>query len=369
MNDNSHAVETRGKGIVRYAPPTAMVGLLVLAAFVLLSAARSFFFPILLAVLISFVLARPVRWLGKLRIPESVGAALILAMIVGIGLWAIIELHEPAIEWLRSTPRMLGKIERGTKKLRAPIEEVTKAAKRVEKITKIEGEKKEPQVSVEPPSWVNDMIGGAGEAAFSLLVTIVLIYLMLVFGRDLLRSVIRCFPEANKKKRVVTIARQVGRSTSRYLLTIAVINTSLGVVVGFAMMLSGMPNPWLWGILGGLLNFVPYLGPAFCTVIIGLVSFTTFDDPLRVAIAPMAFFLLTATEGNFITPVVLGQGLAMNPLIVFLWIFLWGWMWGAAGVLIAVPLLAAIKIFSDNIPELRTISLLLSWSRNGSQPS
>ncbi|MDX1582260.1 MAG: AI-2E family transporter [Thermoanaerobaculia bacterium] len=345
-----------------------IVVLVVLAVFVLLTLARSFFFPVLLALLFSFVLSRPVRWLGKRRIPEPLSAAVILMIIVGLGGWAIVELHEPAIEWLRRTPRLMMKIERSAEKVRAPFEEVTKAAEQVEEIAKIESDE-QPRVAVEQPSWVSDVAAEAREAAFSLLVTIILIFLMLVFGRDFLRSLVRCFPESEKKKRVVAISRQVGAATGRYLLTIVMINVSLGIVVAIVMKLIGMPNPWLWGILGGVLNFVPYLGASVCTVIIGVASFATFDDPLRVLIAPLLFFLITATEGNFVTPVILGRGLAMNPLIVFLWIFLWGWMWGVAGVLIAVPLLAAIKIVCENIPELAPISILLSRGESATRLS
>src|SRR3546814_15714193 len=70
---------------------------------------------------------------------------------------------------------------------------------------------------------------------------------------------------------------------------------------------------------------------------------------------PLAFGVLSALEGNVITPLLLGRSLSLNPVIVFVSLLLWGWLWGPAGLLLAVPLLVIAKILCDHIEPLAAV--------------
>jgi predicted PurR-regulated permease PerM len=78
------------------------------------------------------------------------------------------------------------------------------------------------------------------------------------------------------------------------------------------------------------------------------------------ALAPAIYLSLTVVEGQLITPTVAGRRLAMNPVAVFLAIAFWGWLWGVIGMLVAVPLTVAIKVFCSHISPLATFADFLS---------
>src|SRR3546814_4354931 len=109
-------------------------------------------------------------------------------------------------------------------------------------------------------------------------------------------------PTLSDKKRGLRIARQVQREVSRYLLTISLINAGLGVAIAIGMWAVGMPNPILWGLIGGVINFVPYLGAAAGILLVGEIGLVSFDTPGQALLAPAVYALCTITEGQIITP-------------------------------------------------------------------
>ena len=121
-----------------------------------------------------------------------------------------------------------------------------------------------------------------------------------------------------------------------------------------------MPSPWLWGaMLEEILNFIPFLGPAACFVIIGLASFMSFSDWHTAILPPLAVLVYCAIEGHFITPVIVARSLVLNPVAVFIALLFFGWTWGVVGVLVSVPLLAVVKILCDRVQPLAPVGEFL----------
>ncbi|MGH7935722.1 MAG: AI-2E family transporter, partial [Chthoniobacterales bacterium] len=77
-------------------------------------------------------------------------------------------------------------------------------------------------------------------------------------------------------------------------------------------------------------------------------------------IFPTCYFVLASLEGNFITPLVMGRSLTLNPVLVLLSLMFWGWLWGIVGVILAVPILAAFKIFCAHIEPMEPLAEFLS---------
>lgn len=128
------------------------------------------------------------------------------------------------------------------------------------------------------------------------------------------------------------------RRVSRYFLTILCINAVFGVIVAGAMALVGMPWPLTWGIVAFLLNFILYLGPVIMAT--SLVAAGAMNAPGIEALVPAAVYVaLNATEGQLVTPSLVGRSLHVNPLLVFLSLVVWLWLWGPLGGFIAIPLL------------------------------
>jgi predicted PurR-regulated permease PerM len=120
-----------------------------------------------------------------------------------------------------------------------------------------------------------------------------------------------------------------------------------------------MPNPMLWGVLAAASNYLPYLGAVACGAIVALVALLTFDTIGRALAVPATFFALNFAEAYLVTPRLLGNRLALNPVAIFLGVAFWGWLWGVAGALLAVPILATVKIVCDGIESLKPVGEFL----------
>ena len=126
----------------------------------------------------------------------------------------------------------------------------------------------------------------------------------------------------------------------------------LGLAVGFTVGLLGLRNPVMWGAMVRASNFVQYLGAFTGIICMTLGAVLSFDSFSYALLFPGAYLILAILEGNFITPWVMGRSLTLNPVVVLLSLTFWGWMWGIAGVILAVPILAAFKIFCAHLEPL-----------------
>lgn len=125
----------------------------------------------------------------------------------------------------------------------------------------------------------------------------------------------------------------------------------------------GLPNPILWGVTVALLNYIPYLGPLTGLVLLTFVAVMTFDEIGQIALVPATFLCLTTLEGQLLNPMILGERLNLNPVVVFLSLLFWGWLWGALGVLLAVPILVTLKIVCDHVERLAPLGEFLGERR------
>jgi predicted PurR-regulated permease PerM len=174
-----------------------------------------------------------------------------------------------------------------------------------------------------------------------------------------LAKLVKVLPTLTDKKRALQIARDTERSISYYLVTTSAVNLGFGGAVAVAMHLVGMPNAVLWGVLAAVTNFIPYLGAVAMVIILGLAALLEFDDVWRALLVPAVFFGLNFAEGYLLTPLALGRRLTLNPVVVFVGVLFWGWVWGVAGALLAVPILAAVKIVCDRIEGLAAVGEFL----------
>ncbi|MBA3521612.1 MAG: AI-2E family transporter, partial [Gemmatimonadales bacterium] len=127
--------------------------------------------------------------------------------------------------------------------------------------------------------------------------------------------------------------------------------------VGLALL--GMPNPTLWGVVAGVLNFVPYLGATAMTVILGLAALLAFEDTSRALLVPAVPIVVNMIEGNFLTPMIQGKWMQMNTVALFIGLVFWWYLWGIPGAILAVPMMSAMKIMCDHIESLAPIGEFL----------
>jgi predicted PurR-regulated permease PerM len=337
----------------------ALTGLFVLAAFYTLYLARSFFLPIVIALLLNFLLSPLVRALKKIRIPEALGAGLVILVLFGALGWGIYNLAGPALDWAEQAPRSLRSIERKLRSFKKPVQTMSRATQQVEKMTNVGGAPETPKVAVTTESLGERVFNRTTDFLANGVVMFTLLYFLLASGDLFLRKLIRVLPRLEDKKRAVEIARQIESDVSAYLATVTCINLALGLAVWGVMSWIGLPNAMLWGVLAFVTNYIPYLGAIVMIGVLAMVGLLTFDDVGKALLAPGAFIGLNILESYLVTPMVLGRRLTLNPVVIFLSLTFWGWLWGIAGALLAVPIMVVIKIFCDHSEPLASLGEFL----------
>ena len=332
-----------GRGIFsRRKVVLAIYALLLLAVLAALAEAKAVVLPLATAFLLSFLFRPVVRRAEALRVPAPLVAAL-LVLILGVGLgFSVYALKDPATDWLREAPYSLKQLEYRIEELRKPIADMKAASDALEDLRGGDAQA-DKEVVVKEQALDEIVVIETSSALMSVFTTLVVLFFILGWGQRLFRNLVSVIPQFGDRREAVNLVRDIERSITRYLTTITLINVVLGLVVAAAMYLLGMPNALLWGVVAGLLNYVPYLGPAVTALILAFASALTFPSLSEAMLIPGVFLLITAIEGNFITPYAVGSQLTLNPLLIFLSLILWFWMWGFIGALLTVPILVCIK--------------------------
>ncbi|TXS95129.1 AI-2E family transporter [Parahaliea aestuarii] len=365
--------------------PPGTLALWVLAALAVLYTlyfASSLLIPVVVALLFSLLLSPLVNALKRFHIPRSISAIVLLACIGGPIALLGMELAEPAEKWAKRLPEI-------GRELTDELDSLTESLSPTQ-------QQAEPAPAPEPApversgfnwfGWFDDdeeaapatpapavqeeqksqgavterllqgglelMISFVSAAPFvlvQLLTFVILVLFQLSFGPRLWQSAIEIFPRVRDKRQAVLVVARVQRELSRYIVTVSLINIGLGITTAAVLWLLGVEDALLWGALVGLLNFAPYVGPLVAVCILALAGAVQYGLVAAALIPALAYFSINLLEAQFVTPLVLGRNMRLNPLLLVLWLIVWGWLWGAAGVLLAVPLLVCLKLAAQQL--------------------
>jgi predicted PurR-regulated permease PerM len=155
--------------------------------------------------------------------------------------------------------------------------------------------------------------------------------------------------------KALKLTEAIRLEVSRYFGTVALINIGLGTATALTMYALDMPNPILWGVMACLFNFVPYLGPIAAFFIIAIVSLLTFPALGRALAAPGAFLVLHLIEGQLVQPLTVGRRFEVNALVILLAVWFGYGFWGIPGMLLATPVLVALKVAAQYQPSMHTV--------------
>jgi predicted PurR-regulated permease PerM len=327
-----------------------------------LALGRAFFIPIALALCFQALLTPLVRGLGRLRIPAPAGAAIVvlgaLAVLV-IGGWA---LSGPAREWVDKAPANIATARRKLREIGRPLDRLTAAAVNPQA---------EPAAAAPPPappqaapssatqSLFAQLLGRATTVVAGGLEVIVLLYLMLAAGNMLFRKLVKLFPGPDELRTATDILNKTESIVSRYLTVTALINLGQGIAVGLALWAIGMPDPFIWGIVTFVLEFIPYLGGAIIVVLLLIDGFSVYSGLGQVLLGPAIYLVISTIQNNVVSPYAYGNRLKLNPLAVMIFVLFWWFIWGIPGVFLAIPIAATLKVLGDQLPQLAPLGELL----------
>lgn len=341
----------------------AMVGIFVLMVLYTMYFAAPVLIPITMALLLALILSPIIRRMQRIHVPPPLGAALLLIVLLGGFMAGIYGLSSPAMHWVEQAPQAIQKLESTFHQSSGPLQELRQTRQKIGNAT---GTKSQPATGPEKvkvvgqSKTINRVLATTPTFLSDIGITIVLLYFLLAAGDSFLRSLVRVIPRLHDKILAVEVAHGIQHHISRYLMTISLINLSLGFIDGLILWALGMPDPALWGALIVVFNFVPYVGAACMILILSLVALVTYNDIGMILLVPASILAMSILEGQFFTPHTVGRRLALSPVAIFITLVVMGWMWGIVGAIIAVPLLAAFKLFCEEIESLNPIAEFLT---------
>ena len=381
----SHRVDTHPSRI----PPTSLgtlaVGVVVVAA---LYFGREVFVPMALALLLGFALAPPVlllrRWhLG--RVP-SVIAIVVLAFLIiaGISFFVGNQLAHLAAELpgyqtniaqkihsLRDTTTKGGVVDRTSAMLSNLRNEIAKPEEKggIGAANKPTDRPHTDQLQIPVPVEIRQPNASPllllQQIAIPLLqplaaagIVVVFVIFFLLQREDLRDRFIRLAGAGDLRRTTVALDDAASR-LSRYLLTQTAVNTTFGALVGTGLWFIGVPNPVLWGILGMLLRFVPYIGPVIAAALPAIVAFAVDPGWAMLLWAMTLFLVVELTTGQLIEPWLYGHSTGLSGVAVVAAAAFWTLLWGPVGLLLSTPLTMCLVVLGRHVEHLQFLEVLL----------
>jgi predicted PurR-regulated permease PerM len=334
-------------------------GIFALSVFATLYLASSIILPVVLAFVLKLLLQPIVRLLERLHLPRSVGALLTVLLAIGTLVGLVAGLSVPAADWATKLPEGIPRLESHLVVIKNPIMALQKLIQQTEEVADNPAQKGST-IAVRPDLGLSGaLFTGTRAVLGGLFTTVLVLYFLLVAGDIFLRRLVEILPTFSNKRQAVDISQQIQEDISGYLVTITAMNAAVGVATAVAMYFCGLGDPLLWGATAFLLNYILILGPLLGTVIFLLVGMLSFESLWWALLPPALYFGIHLLEGETLTPMLVARRFTLNPVLVILSLVFWFWMWGVPGAILAVPLLAILKIICDRLRPLKALGHFL----------
>ncbi len=303
---------------------------------------------LLVSVLLAFMLAPVVDGLQRVRVPRSVGAVVALLVLCAVLYGTVFFFYNRAIAFVHELPRY-------TEKIREEVGKLQQQAHRIQSTTSIlPSEKPEATIKVQQERDWMTLTQGAGavwDVALTVSFVPFLVYFMLTWQEHARAATVMLFRLEHRNTAYVTLGR-----ISAMIRSFLVGNLLMGVFMGAAstvvFWILHLPYFYFVGFISGFISLLPYLGP----IVAIIPPLAAGLGQLRgggVLVILITVFGLHIFAINVFYPKLIGKRLQLNPLVVTISLLVWGWIWGAVGLVLAVPITAALKIIFDHVESLR----------------
>jgi predicted PurR-regulated permease PerM len=349
--------------------------LAVVAVIMLLQYASVVFIPIVIALLISYSLTPLVTELHKRGVPTPVGSAIavvLLMSLLGIGTYTLAGQVGQIIDDVpAAAQRIRTRIREHHADQGGVVDKVQRAAKEVEKTANEATPGGSPpgpgvpQVQVVQSNFsLSNYVWSGSMTVLNVLGQLVLIVFLVYFflntGDLYKRKLVKIAgPTFTQKKLTVQILEEINRQIESFMKVQVLTSTLVAVATAATLWWLGLNEYIIWGLMAGIFNSIPYLGPVIVTGGLGVVGFMQFDSIPKTLTICAAAFVITSLEGFLLTPALMGRAARINSAAIFTGLLFWSWVWGVWGTVLAVPMLMMIKAVCDHIEDLQPIGELL----------
>jgi predicted PurR-regulated permease PerM len=306
------------------------------------------------ALFLALLLTPAVDRLQSWGLRRGFAVAVVMLVVAAATAAAVNAIWSPATEWLARAPQTFREIDPRLRPVREMFERVDEVAERAGRLT-------QGQTAVSgKPAIVTPVAGRSTAFAFtkSAIESLTVVPLTLFFllgGPPLLARMGASLAGNEASARTLRLTEAIRYEVGRYFGTVALINLGLGCATALALWALGMPNAILWGVLAGVLNFVPYLGPIAACLIFACAALVTFPSLGRALAVPGVFILLHLIEGQLVQPLTVGRRLEVNALVLLLGVWFGYGFWGIPGILLATPALVALKVAAQYQPDWQVV--------------
>lgn len=333
--------------------------LAALAAVFMLEWARAFFIPLAFSFLLALSLNAVVTRLRRLGIPRPLGAALVLSALVTLTVAAILSLQNDAEDLLTQLPASARHLRH---MLSAAASESTGWWQRLHVIARSAG-----AGAADSPVTASTVAGSVSNLGFEttlikgslgavtfvgqLVVVLFLVYFLLIAR----------LPVPNRSRLVTReILQEMASQVQRFIGVLVSTNILLGLLTWLAFSLLGLSHAALWGLVAGVLHFIPYVGPATMAGASALAASVQFESLGAGLLFAAVSLGLSTLIGIALTTWLTGRSVRMNAATMFVGLLFWGWLWGLPGLLLGAPLVMTMKVIADRLPALDWLSRALS---------
>ena len=355
------------------------VGVVVIAA---LYFGRDVFIPIVIAALLSFVLAPVVDFLRRFRLGRvlSVMITVIVALGIILGLASIIgtqmaDLATDLPRYQATVAEKVKTIRRATvgrasdfmtnfgRELQQAAQEPRPAGQPASGPSRAGAAEKPLAVQVREPDptpiqLLRNYLGPILAPFETAVIVLVVVVFILMQRGDLRDRMIRLFGSKDLHRTTVAMD-EAAKRLSRYFLTQLCLNTAFGVIIGGGLWLIGVPSPVLWGITAALMRFVPYIG-AFIAGVLPVALAAAVDPGWTMALLTLALFLCSEPiMGNVVEPLVYGHSTGLSPFAVVVSAIFWTWLWGPIGLILSTPLTLCLVVLGRHAEHFEFFDVLL----------
>ena len=202
----------------------------------------------------------------------------------------------------------------------------------------------------------NNFISGMGGVLSNLFLILLTVIFMLFEADSIPRRLHIALADPDMKLKHID---KFIRSVNSYLAIKTVVSLGTGVIIGVWLYVMGVDHFMLWAVLAFMLNFIPNIGSIIAALPAVLIAFVQLG-PAAAGFAALGFLLINTIMGNMVEPRLMGKGMGLSTLVVFLSLIFWGWLLGTVGMLLSVPLTMVVKIALESREESKWLAVLLS---------
>jgi predicted PurR-regulated permease PerM len=329
----------------------ATVGLLYLLKFVMVT--------VLVALLLAFILEPFVHLLSSVAIPRAVGALVAIVLAAGLALGLGFFLYASLRDFATELPRYSERIQQSLRRIQEPFSKLEKSAASINSAPS-DG-KQAVSVTVREAPLFSRIVTAKGGAIEELLLGIgfvpFLTYFMLTWKEHAHSATVQLFPVEHRSVAYRTLAR-----ISAMIRTFIVGNLTIGLIGAMVCVtvfwLLHIPYFYFLGVISGFVSLIPSLG-VFLALVPPLAGGIGIVDKTGIVIILLTVVGTHAATMNVLYPKFIGKKARLNPLAVLLGLLFWVWIWGAAGLILAVPIVGALKIVCDHTDSLKGVGAWL----------